>query len=245
MTSPLPTALVTGASSGIGDAIARRLAGEGYRIIAVARRLERLKALAADFPDGVIVPEAVDLRQDDEILALFERVQASGTGLDVLVNNAGLGRRAPLLSGDTEGWREMLDINVLALTICTREAATLMQANGDRGHIINISSMAGHRVLPGSTFYAATKFAVRALTEGLRQELRQAERNIRVSSISPGFVETEFAAQMDGEEKAKEIYGRFPVLQPEDIANAVWYLISQPEHVQIHDVLVRPTQQSR
>ncbi|MGF1536857.1 MAG: SDR family NAD(P)-dependent oxidoreductase [Elainellaceae cyanobacterium] len=243
MTPSPPTVLITGASSGIGEAIARRLAQEGYRVVAAARRLERLKALAADFPAGTIIPEIVDLRQEAEILALFNRIRDSGNRVDVLVNNAGLGHRAPLLSGDTEGWREMLEVNVLALTICTREAVKQMQA-GDRGHVINISSMAGHRVLPGSTFYAATKFAVRALTEGLRQELRKANSNIRVSAVSPGLVETEFAVQMDGEEKAQETYGRFPVLQPEDIANAVWYLVSQPDYVQVHDVMVRPTQQS-
>ncbi|MGF1514573.1 MAG: SDR family NAD(P)-dependent oxidoreductase [Elainellaceae cyanobacterium] len=244
MTSSTPTALVTGASSGIGAAIARRLAQEGYRVVAVARRLERLQALAADFPDGIIIPETVDLRQEAEISALFNRTQEKCGGVDLLVNNAGLGHRAPLLSGDTERWREMLEVNVLALTICTREAVQQMRDKGDRGHVINISSMAGHRVLPGSTFYAATKFAVRALTEGLRQELRRAESDIRVSSVSPGLVETEFAAQMDDEEKAKETYGRFPVLQPEDIANAVWYPVSQPDYVQVHDVLVRPNQQS-
>jgi len=242
MTSPRPIALITGASSGIGAAIARKLAQEGYCIIAVARRIERLQAMAAEFPDGVIVPEGVDLRREADIVALFERVSASGKSVDVLVNNAGLGRRAPLLSGDAESWREMLDVNVLALTICTREAVKQMQANNS-GHVINISSMAGHRVLPSSTFYAATKFAVRALTEGLRQELRSADSPIRVSAVSPGLVETEFVAQMDSEAQAKETYGRFPVLQPEDIANAVWYLLSQPEYVQIHDLLVRPTQQ--
>ena len=239
----LPTALITGASSGIGAAIARKLAQNGYRVIAVARRHERLQALAAEFPDGAIVPEVTDLRQEAEILSLFQRTQEKG-GVDVLVNNAGLGHRAPLMSGSSEGWREMLDINVLALTICTREALQQMR-RGDQGHIINIGSMAGHRVLPGSTFYAATKFAVRALAEGLRQELRQAGSNIRVSAVSPGLVETEFAAKLDNPEQAKETYGRFPVLQPEDIAGAVWYLLSQPDHVQVHDVLVRPTQQSK
>ncbi len=242
MTASSPTALVTGASSGIGEAIARQLAREGYRVVAAARRLERLEALAADFPEK-IVPKTVDLRQEDEILSLFEQVEAQWGGVNLLVNNAGLGHRAPLLSGDTESWREMLEVNVLALTICTREAVKQMQANGDRGHIVNISSMAGHRVLAGSAFYGATKFAVRALTEGLRQELRKAGSAIRVSSVSPGLVETEFAAQMDSAEKAAETYGRFPVLQPEDITNAVWYMISQPDHVQVHDVLVRPTQQ--
>lgn len=237
-----PIALITGASSGIGAAIARKLAQQSYRVIAVARRQARLQALAAEFPDGVITPEVADLRQEADILALFQRVKALG-GVEVLVNNAGLGHRASLLSGSTDGWREMLDINVLALTICTREAVQQMRANGDQGHVINIGSMAGHRVLPGSTFYAATKFAVRALTEGLRQELREAGSAIRVSAVSPGLVETEFAAKLDDPEKAKETYGRFPVLQPDDIAEAVWYLLSQPDHVQVHDVLVRPTQQ--
>ena len=239
-------ALVTGASSGIGRAIAQRLALGGYRVAICARRVERLTALVDDLTKqgATIAAYPADLRQESAILKLFESIRATWGGVDVLVNNAGLGHKEPLMSGNTEAWREMLEVNVLALCICTREAIQDMQANGDQGHIIHLSSMSAHRVPTGSGVYSATKFAVRSLTEGLRQELRAAESLIRVSSISPGFVETEFAEKYTkSAEKAKATYSQFPVLQPDDVAEAVWYVLSQPSHVQVHDILVRPTQQ--
>ena len=164
--------------------------------------------------------------------------------MDVLVNNAGLGRLAPLTSGDEELWREMLEVNVLALCICTREAVSDMRRRGDEGHVIHVSSMASHRVPGGSGVYSATKFAVRSLTEGLRLELRAAKSKIRVGAISPGFVETEFAEVYHGDaEKAKETYSQYRVLDPQDIASTVLHMLQLPKHVQIHDVLVRPTEQ--
>jgi NADP-dependent 3-hydroxy acid dehydrogenase YdfG len=185
-----------------------------------------------------------DLRDTAAIESLFDRVRNEWGGVDILINNAGLGRRAPLSSGSTEKWREMLEVNVLALCVCTREAVTDMRARGDRGHVVHIASMASHRVPAGSGVYSATKYAVRSLTEGLRLELREAESKIRVSAISPGFVETEFAEVYHGRpEAAQETYGRFTVLQPEDVADAVAYVVSAPEHVQVHDMLIRPTEQ--
>jgi NADP-dependent 3-hydroxy acid dehydrogenase YdfG len=239
-----PVALVTGASSGIGEAIADALAHRNYQVVICARRKERLEALQEKLTgDGAeVLAYPADLRQESDILALFEAIRNQWGGVDVLVNNAGLGRKAPLMSGETEVWREILEVNVLALCVCTREAMQDMRRRGDRGHIIHIGSMSGHRVPGGSGVYAASKFAVRALTEGLRQELRAAQSQIRVSAISPGFTETEFAEKYHGDvAKAEEIYARFPVLQPKDIANAVTYVLDQPEYVQVHDVLVRPT----
>ncbi|HHP7243544.1 MAG TPA: SDR family NAD(P)-dependent oxidoreductase [Elainellaceae cyanobacterium] len=241
-------ALITGASSGIGRAIAHRLAGEGYALAVCARREDRLQDLAKTLQaDGAtVLCQAVDLHHEAEIHSFFEHIRRTWGGVDVLVNNAGLGHKASLIDGETQAWRDMLDINVLALCICTREAIQDMKSRGDRGHIIHISSLSGHRIPgAGSPFYGATKFAVRALTEGLRQELRAANSHIKVSSISPGFVETEFAEKFhQSDEKARELYSRFPVLQPDDIAEAVWYVVSQPEHVQVHDVLLRPTLQT-
>ncbi len=237
-------ALVTGASSGIGKAIALRLATDGYRLAICARRQDKLQQLAEKL-EGLgaeVVTQGVDLRQEASILSFFDKIRQTWGGVDVLVNNAGLGHKEPLMSGETEAWREMLEVNVLALCICTREAVQDMEDKG--GHIIHISSMSGHRVPLGSGVYAASKYAVRALTEALRQELRQANSRIKISAISPGFVETEFAEKYNqSEEKAKELYSRFPMLQPEDIANAVGYLLSQPDYVQVHDILLRPTQQ--
>ena len=175
---------------------------------------------------------------------LFERARARFGGIDVLVNNAGLGRAAPLTTGDTAAWREMLEVNVLALCVCTREAVKDMRARGDEGHVLHVSSMAAHRVPPGSGVYSATKFAVRSLTEGLRQELRALGSAIRVSAISPGFVETEFAAVYhQSEEKAEQTYGRYRVLDDVDVAEAIAWALAAPPHMQVHDILLRPTEQ--
>lgn len=243
-----PVALVTGASSGIGRAIARALAHQGYRLALAARRHERLVEIADELAtkEGVeTFIQPTDLRQEADILKLFTAIRERWGGVDVLVNNAGLGRKSPLMSGDTDAWREMLEVNVLALCVCTREAVKDMRRRGDRGHIVHINSLSGHRVPGASGVYAASKFAVTALTEGLRQELREADSPIRVSAISPGFTETEFAEKYHGDQAAaKAVYSRFPVLQPTDVANAVVYVLSQPDYVQVHDVLVRSTFQA-
>jgi NADP-dependent 3-hydroxy acid dehydrogenase YdfG len=237
-------ALVTGASSGIGREVTLALLERGLRVAACARRKERLEELATAARAGDrLLALPVDLREEAQILALFAEIRRRWGGVQVLVNNAGLGHLAPLSSGRTEHWREMLEVNVLALCICTREALRDMEAAG-QGHVVHISSMAAHRVPQGSGVYAATKFAVRALTEGLRQELRARGSRVRVSAISPGFVETEFAAVYhDSEERARETYGRFKVLEAGDVARAVLYVLDQPPHVQVHDVLLRPTDQ--
>lgn len=241
-------ALVTGASSGIGRAVAERLAAHGIRLALCARREDRLRSLAdalAARPDGAeVLTRTTDLRDESQIQALFDEVRDRFGGIDILVNNAGLGRRAPLADGPTAHWREMLEVNVLALCICTREAVADMRRRGDNGQVIHISSMAAHRVPAGSGVYSATKFAVRSLTEGLRRELRDLGSDIRVTSISPGFVETEFAAVYHGDPAAaRETYDRFPVLQPADLADAVEYVLGAPGRVQPHDILLRPTRQ--
>ncbi|MEM9215388.1 MAG: SDR family NAD(P)-dependent oxidoreductase [Cyanobacteria bacterium P01_F01_bin.150] len=240
-------ALVTGVSSGIGRAIAQKLALGGYRVAMCARRMDRLTSLAMELTGqgATVAAYQADVRQEADILRVFDAIRESWGGVDVLINNAGMGHKESLLNGSTEAWREMLEVNILALCICTREAVQDMQAKDNEGHIVHISSMSGHRVPKGSGVYSATKFAVRSLTEGLRQELREAGSNIRVSSISPGFVETEFAEKYTkSAEQARETYSQFPVLQPDDMAEAVWYLLSQPAHVQVHDILVRATQQT-
>lgn len=241
------TALVTGASRGIGEAVARRLAGAGLRVALCARSRERLEALAADLTaaGADAIPLAVDLRDEAAILAAFGEVRERWGGVDVLINNAGLGHVAPLAGGATELWREMLEVNVLALCICTREALADMRARGDIGHVVHVSSMAGHRVPPGSGVYSATKYAVRSLTEALRRELREQGSAIRVASISPGLVETGFHAAMFGDEElARRRYGEIVVLTADDVADAVEYVLAAPPHVQVHDVLVRPTEQA-
>lgn len=236
-------ALVTGASEGIGAEVARRLHAEGMRVVGCARRVDRLQHLRERL-GGRFHPVACDLRDEGAILQMFAEIEALWGPVDVLVNNAGLGHHAPLLSGSTEAWREMLDVNVVALAVCTREATSRMVARQRHGHVIHISSLAAHRVPPNSGMYAATKHAVRALTEALRMELHAAGAGVRVTSISPGFVETGFARVYYGsEDKARETYGRFEVLQPEDVAEAVVYALAAPQRAQVHDLLLRPTEQ--
>lgn len=239
-------ALVTGASAGIGYETALRLAGVGMNVAVCARRMKRLEALARDAENmpGEVLPVQVDLKDESQIRTLFDMVRKAFGGVDVLVNNAGLGHHAPLMSGDTAHWREMLELNVLALCVCTREAVQDMRRRESPGHVIHVSSMAAHRVPPGSGVYSATKYAVRALTEALRQELREVGSDIRVTEISPGFVETEFAQHYHrSEAKAKEIYSHIKVLESRDVAEAILYVLQQPAHVQIHDILMRPTHQ--
>jgi NADP-dependent 3-hydroxy acid dehydrogenase YdfG len=241
------SAIVTGASSGIGAATARALAAAGMRLTIAARREDRLTALARELgaAGAAVAVARTDMRDEAAILRLFATARDRFGGVDVLVNNAGLGRKAPLLSSATEPWREMLEVNVLALCICTREAVKDMQARGAEGHVIHISSMAGHRIPPNSGVYAATKHGVRALTEALRMELHDAKSAVRVTSISPGYVETGFAAIFHGsEEVGRQTYQRLKVLQAEDIAEAVVYALSQPAHVQVHDILLRPREQA-
>jgi len=237
-------ALVTGASAGIGQAVAEMLARSGMRVAVWARRVDRLKELEKALPGAEIFPLAVDLRDERQILDGFAKIRDKWGGVDVLVNNAGLGHLSPLVSGETDKWREMLEVNVLALCICTREALADMRNRGDEGHVIHVSSMASHRVPPESGVYSATKYAVRSLTEGLRQELRALGSKIRVSALSPGYVETEFAAHYhQSEEEAKRTYGRFKVLEPRDLAEAVRFVLAAPPHVQVHDILLRPRDQ--
>ena len=241
------SAIITGASSGIGTATARALATAGAAVTLAARRADRLDALAAELGrDGArVAVQPTDMRVETDILRLCALARERFGGIDVLVNNAGLGREAPLSSAPTEAWREMLEVNVLGLCIATREAIRDMDGRGAAGHIVNVSSMAGHRVPgPGSGVYAGTKFAVRAITEGVRQELRARGSAIRVSCVSPGYVETEFAEVYSGSrEAAAQTYSRIKVLEARDVAAAILWIVTQPPHVEVHDVLVRPTAQ--
>jgi NADP-dependent 3-hydroxy acid dehydrogenase YdfG len=192
-----------------------------------------------------VAVQATDMRREDDVRRLLALARERFGGVDVLVNNAGLGRAAPLSSAPTELWREMLEVNVLGLAIATREAIQDMERRGVAGHVVHVSSMAGHRIPgPDSGMYAATKFAVRALTEALRQELRARKSPIRVTAVSPGHVFTEFADVFSGRPGAQaEIEQRFKILEPGDVADAIVWVVTRPPHMEVHDLLVRPTAQ--
>ncbi|XP_069470797.1 dehydrogenase/reductase SDR family member 11 [Ambystoma mexicanum] len=245
-------ALVTGASVGIGAAVARILVQHGMKVVGCARSVDKIEKLAAECESagylGTLIPYKCDLTIEDEILSMFSAIKTLHQGVDVCINNAGLARPEPLLSGKTDAWRTMIDVNVLAVSICTREAyQSMKERNVDDGQIININSMSGHRVPPSpvSHFYSATKYAVTALTEGIRQELREANTHIRATSISPGLVETEFAFKLhdNDPEKAAATYESIRCLKAEDIASSVIYVLGAPPHVQIGDIQMRPTEQ--
>ena len=240
------TAFITGASNGIGAAIATRLLAEGMRVVGAARRQGRVAKIfqQADASGANSLAVECDVRDEGSVHEAFSLAKKTFGGVDVLVNNAGLGHAATLAEGKVDEWREMLDVNVLGLCICTRDALADMRFRGGHGHIIHIGSMAGQRVPAGAGLYSATKHAVRALTEALRMELREKGDAIRVGEICPGFVETGFASHyLKSEEKAREVYSQFKVLEANDVAEAVVYMLSCPAHVQVHDILMRPTEQ--
>ncbi len=238
-------ALVTGASAGIGRAVAVRLARAGLRVVGWGRQIEALEALAAALADHDFAWRRVELRDVEAIRAAVAATVASHGGVDVLVNGAGIGFDAPMVGGDPEAWREILDVNVLALALCTSLAVEDMRRRETEdtrapGHVIHISSMSGHRVPRGNAMYAASKYAVRAMTEGLRGELRGLGSRIRVTAISPGNVATGFAQRFLGDAFVPPPY---PRLEAEDVADAVAHVLGAPDRVAYHDLLVRPAEQ--
>ncbi|XP_069125713.1 dehydrogenase/reductase SDR family member 11-like [Argopecten irradians] len=243
-------ALITGASVGIGAALARRLVKHGMKVVGCARNVQQIQALADELKNekGSLTAIKCDLTKEEEILDMFSKVKAEFGGVDICVNNAGLAHESLILSGETQQWREMLDVNVLGLSICSREAVKQMREKGvDDGHLILLNSMSGHRITnysPGH-FYKATKFMVTALTECLRQELSEIKSHIRVTGISPGRVHTEFQQRMfKDKSKADAIWSAFKTLEADDVVDAIIYAIGTPGHVQVHDILFRPTEQS-
>lgn len=236
---------VTGASSGIGAACARRVAAQGARLVLWARRGERLERLANDLrAQGATASVAqVDVRERAAVLREAEAMLRDVGVPDVLLNNAGLASgMSTVQEGDFADWDRMIDTNIKGLLNVTRAILPAMVARRT-GHVVNIGSTAGHQVYPAGNVYNATKFAVRALSEGMNLDV--AGTAIRVSSVDPGFVETEFSeVRFHGDRKrANAVYEGFQPLSADDVADAVSYVLNLPAHVNITDLVLVPTAQ--
>jgi NADP-dependent 3-hydroxy acid dehydrogenase YdfG len=238
--------LITGASSGIGAACARRFAREGAELILWARRLDRLGQLADEIEGAGgagVHTAAVDVRDRGAVERAAAVVLEADRAPHILVNNAGLAAGFDFVqNGDPDDWDRMIDTNVKGLLNVTRALLPAMIASG-RGHVINIGSTAGHMTYPRGNVYAATKHAVRALTEGMNLDVQGTA--VRISSVDPGFVETEFSVvRFAGDRaRAEQVYEGFRPLSGDDVADTVCYVAGLPEHVNILDVVVVPTAQ--
>jgi clavulanate-9-aldehyde reducatase len=236
-------AVITGASSGIGEATALALSRAGAAVALGARRRDRLEALVEKL-DGPASVHAVDLTDEGAARGFVEAAEAEHGGLHILVNNAGLMLLGPVSGADVSDWRRMLDINLWALLVCTHAALPLLERSGG-GDIVNVSSVAGLRANAGAAVYNMTKFGVHGFSEALRQEALHS--GIRVTTVAPGFVETELQGHNRSPvvrramENAREKIGE--VLKAEDIADGVLYAVTRPPHMCVNEVVVRPTAQ--
>ncbi|MHB8338658.1 MAG: SDR family NAD(P)-dependent oxidoreductase [Ignavibacteriaceae bacterium] len=241
------TIFITGASSGIGKACAEAFAKEGSRMILAARREDRLLEVGKDLEKKFGVKTKsyqLDVRNLKEVKKTISSFPDDWKKIDILINNAGLARGfSKIYEGDILHWEEMIDTNVKGLLYVTREILPLMIENGS-GHVINIGSTAGHEVYLKGNVYCATKFAVNALTQSIRIDVL--DKNIKVSTVDPGMVETEFSlVRYSGDnEKAKNTYNGLKPLNAEDVANAVLFCASQPDHVNINEIIITPSVQA-
>lgn len=240
------TALITGASAGIGQAAARSFAERGTHLVLVARRRERLEALAAELRErtGVGVRTyPLDVRDRAGVLLMAQHLETESVAIDVLVNNAGLGRGLTTIQeGEFDAWDEILDTNVKGL-LNLLGAFVPGMVERDNGHVVNVGSIAGHQVYPKNNVYIASKHAVKALTESLAIDLVGTQ--VRVTGISPGLVETEFSeVRLYGDaEQAQEVYRGYTPLTPADVADAIVYATNLPGHVNVLDLMLLPTDQ--
>ena len=238
-------AVVTGASSGIGEATAEALAAEGATVVVAARREDRLAELTKKIEDngGRVLAAACDVTDEAQAHGLVRKAEEEFGRVDILVNNAGVMLLSKVEKGLSDEWRRMFDVNVLGLLYTTDAAIETMKRQGG-GHLVNVSSVAGRKVTRDSSgVYAGSKFAVGAISEGLRQELL--EDNIRVTIVEPGAVATELTDHITDEDARESLGGLLNLerLQAEDIANAIVYAVTQPERVSVNEILIRPTQQ--
>ncbi|MGB5105828.1 MAG: SDR family oxidoreductase [Candidatus Zixiibacteriota bacterium] len=236
-------ALITGASSGIGEATARKLASSGWDLILAARRYEHLQKLAAQLEcEWHLI--RLDVRQRSAVEDAMANLPEQWKNIELLVNNAGLSRQLTKLhEGDPEAWDEMIDTNVKGLLYVSRAVIPGMVARG-RGHVINVGSIAGHEVYPNGNVYCASKFAVDALTKGMMMDL--VDTQVRVSTVDPGLVETEFSkVRFYGDkERADKVYQGLKPLTGDDVAETIEWIASRPDHIQIAQVVIFPMSQA-
>ena len=237
--------MITGATAGIGEACARTLADAGVHLSLIGRRADRLRALAAELDSaGVgVFTHALDVRDRDRVRKLADWYEGEGVTIDMLLNNAGLARGLDdLHDGSHEDWDDMIDTNIKGLLNVTRAILPGMIAR-DSGHVVNIGSIAGHMVYPKGSVYCATKYAVRALTEAANLDL--VGTKVRMSSVDPGLVETEFSlVRFRGDaERAGTVYEGVDSLMPEDVADAVYYVLNARQRVNVLNMLIMPTVQ--
>ena len=236
--------VITGASSGLGEAAARNLSEQGAIVVLGARRVERIQALADELNKngGKALAVATDVIQVEQVKTLVDAAVNTYGRIDVLINNAGLMPHSPLERLKIDEWNQMIDVNIKGVLYCIAAALPYMKQQ-KFGHVINVSSVAGHKVRPNGVIYSATKHAVRVISEGLRQEVKP--YNIRTTIISPGAVATELPNSISEQDIAadiKDFYENFAI-PASAFARAVAFAISQPEDVDINEILFRPTSQ--
>ncbi|MBW4563467.1 MAG: SDR family NAD(P)-dependent oxidoreductase [Mojavia pulchra JT2-VF2] len=238
-------AIITGASSGIGEATAIALAAEGAQVAIAARRSDRLNAVAERIQasGGKALPIVADITDETQAKNLVEKANAQLGRVDIVVNNAGIALMGTIDGGDTSDWRRSFDLNVLGLLYVTHAALPLLKAQKS-GHIVNISSVAGRTARAGVGIYNATKWGVNALSEALRQEVFR--DNIRVTIIEPGLVDTQIDDHITdpiAKQRIQERRRSITPLQSEDIAAAILYAVTQPPRVNVNEILIRPIEQ--
>ena len=237
-------AVVTGASSGIGEATAEALAAEGASVVVAARREDRLEDLVGRIEGngGKVRSVSCDVTDEAQAHALIETAQKEFGRVDILINNAGVMLLSRIDKGLSDQWRQMFDVNVLGLLYATDAAIKVMKGQS-AGHIVNISSVAGRKVRVTGGVYSGTKWAVNAISEALRMELQ--EDGIRVTIVEPGAVKTELTEHITDKDALDAMSGllSLDILKSEDIANSIVYTVTQPENVSVNEVLIRPTQQ--
>lgn len=232
-------AIVTGASAGIGEAIVEELVKSGVIVAGLARRVDKVEAIAKKLSGekGKLHAFKCDMTKEQDITSTFNEIIKKLGNVHILINNAGLSLATDLINGDTDKWKTVIDTNIVGLCIATREAVQNMKANGTKGHVIHINSVLGHVVMdfPGLNVYGATKYAVTALAETLRLDINREKLPIKVTSVSPGYVKTEFQA----------VAGigplPFPGLSSLDVAEAVTYALSTAPHVNVKEIIIEAT----